>query len=157
MKTKEKERKKEKDQQKKKAIKNPRLETLSEIVELIELANDSLMKSDYDKAINYSEKVIRLAIKSNFDHHIKEQQQFLTQIAKRVQETYFVSEIKEAVNKIEKIYNALLEANQFSQAHEILETFKRYYQDKIDLDSIPLIKELSMKDMKERIKYKLEK
>ena len=126
-------------------------------MELIELANDSLMKSDYDKAINYSEKVIRLAIKSNFDHHIKEQQQFLTQIAKRVQETYFVSEIKEAVNKIEKIYNALLEANQFSQAHEILETFKRYYQDKIDLDSIPLIKELSMKDMKERIKYKLEK
>jgi len=151
-----KKRKKEIDQQQKKAIKNPQLETLSEIVELIDLANGSLMKGDYDKAINYSEEVIRLAIKSNLDYHIKEQQLFLKKIAEKVQETYFVSEIKEAANKIEKIYNALLEANQFSQAHEILETFKRYYQDKIDLDSIPLIKELSMKDIRERIKNRIE-
>ncbi len=114
------------------------------------------MKMDYDKAITYSEKVIRLAIKSNFDHHIKEQQQFLIEIAKKVQEKFFVTEIEEAVNKIEKIYNALLEAKQISQAHEILETFKRHYQDKIDLDSIPLIKELTMKDIRERVKNKVE-
>ena len=125
-------------------------------MEIIDLANDCLMKNDYDKAINYSEKVIRLAIKSNFDHHIKEQQQFLTKIAEKVQENFFASEINEAVSKIEKIYNALLEAKQFSQAHEILETFKRHYQDKIDLDSIPLIKELLMKDRREEIKNKLE-
>jgi len=156
MKKKEKERKKEIDQYQKKAVKNPRLETLSEIEELMALANDSLTKSDYDKAINYSEKVIRLAIKSNFDHHIKEQQQFLTKIAKKVQENFFVSEIKEAINKIEKIYNALLEAKQISQAHEILETFKKHYQDKIDLDSIPIIKELTMKDIRERIKNQVE-
>lgn len=156
MKKKDKERKKEIDEQQQKAIKNPRIETLSEIVEIIDLANDCLMKNDYDKAINYSEKVIRLAIKSNFDHHIKEQQQFLTKIAEKVQENFFVSEINEAVSKIEKIYNALLEAKQFSQAHEILETFKRHYQDKIDLDSIPLIKELIMKDRREEIKNKLE-
>lgn len=156
MKKKEKERKKRIDQEQKKAIRNPRIETLSEIVELIELANNSYMKSDYDKAINYSEKVIRLAIKSKFDYHIKEQQQFLIKIAKKVEETFFVSEIKEAVKKIEKIYNALLEAKQYSQAHEILETFKRHYQDKIDLDSIPLIKELIRKDLKERIKNKTE-
>ena len=156
MKKKEKERKKEIDQEQKKAAKNPRLEAISEIVELIALANDSLTKSDYDMAINYSEKVIRLAIKSNFDHHIKEQQQFLTKIAKKVQEKYFVSEIEEAVKKIEKIYNALIEAKQISQAHEILETFKKHYQDKIDLDSIPLIKELTMKDIRERVKNKVE-
>jgi HEPN domain-containing protein len=121
-------------------------------VELIDLANDSLMRGDYDKAINYSEEVIRLAIKSNFDHHIKEQQQFLTKIAKKVQENFFLSEIEEAVKKIEKIYNALLKAKQISQAHEILETFKKHYQDKIDLDSIPSIKELTMKDIRERVK-----
>ena len=156
MKKKKKERKKDIEQLQQKDIKNPRLEALSEIVELINIANSSLMKSDYDKAISYSEKVIRLAIKSNFDHHIKEQQQFLTKIAKKVQDNFFVSEIHEAVNNIEKIYNALLEAKQFSQAHEILETFKRHYQDKIDLDSIPLIKELTMKDIRERVKNKVE-
>ena len=156
MKKKEKERKKKKDQEQKKAIRNPRIETLSEIMELIESANDSFMRSNYDKAINYSEEIIRLAIKSKFDHHIKEQQQFLIKIAKKVEETFFVSEIKEAVKKIEKIYNALLEAKQFSQAHEILETFKRHYQDKIDLDSIPLIKELIKKDRREEIRNKLE-
>lgn len=156
MKRKEKERKKGKEQQQQKTIKNPRLEALSEISELINGANDSYMKMDYDKAINYSEKVIRLAIKSNFEQHIEEQQQFLTKIAEKVQEKYFVSEIKEAVKEIEKIYNILLEAKQVSQAHEILETFKRHYQDKIDLDSIPLIKELETKDRRERIKNKVE-
>ena len=155
MKKKDKRRKKEIDDLQKKATKSPRIETLSKIVELIDLANDSLMRSDYDKAINYSEKVIRLAIKSNFDHHIKEQQQFLTKIAKKVQEKFFVSEINEAVRKIEKIFNTLLETKQFSQAHEILETFKKYYEDKIDLDSIPLIKELTLKDMKAMIKNRL--
>ena len=156
MKKKEKERKKGKEQQQQKTIKNPRLETLSKIVELINIANDSYMKMDYDNAINYSEKIIRLAITSNLEHHIKEQQEFLTKIAVRVQEKYFVSEINEAVKKIEKIYNALLEAKQVSQAHEILETFKSHYQDKIDLDSIPLIKELIMKDRREWIKHKVE-
>jgi len=150
MKKKEKGRKKETDQEQKKATKKPQIE----IVELIYLANGSLMRSDYDKAINYSEQVIRLAIKSNLDHHIREQQQFLTKIAKKVQENYFVSEIKEAVKKIEKIYDALLEANQLSQAHEILDTFKRYYQDRIEIDSIPSIKELLLKDRREMIKKK---
>ena len=156
MKRKEKERKKGIEQQQQKTIKNPRLEALSEILELINGANDSYMKMDYDKAINYSEKVIRLAIKSNFEQYIKEQQQFLTKIAEKVQEKYFVSEIKEAVKEIEKICNILLETKQVSQAHEILETFKRHYQDKIDLDSIPLIKELEMKDRREWIKNKVE-
>jgi tetratricopeptide (TPR) repeat protein len=156
MNKKEKKRKKGKEQQQQKTIKNPRLETLSKIVELIDIANDYYMKMDYDNAIDYSEKIIRLAITSNFEHHIKEQQQFLTKIAKRVQEKYFVSEIKEAIKEIEKIYNILLEAKQVSQAHEILETFKRHYQDKIDLDSIPLIKELEMKDRREWIKNKVE-
>ena len=156
MKRKEKERKKGIEQRQQKTIKNPRLEALSEISELINDANDSYMKMDYDNAINYSEKVIRLAIKSNFEQHIEEQQQFLIKIAEKVQEKYFVSEIKEAIKEIEKIYNILLEAKQVSQAHEILETFKRHYQDKIDLDSIPLIKELEMKDRRERIKNKLE-
>ncbi len=156
MKRKVKERKKEIEQQQQKTIKNPRLEALSEILELINGANDSYMKMDYDKAINYSEKVIRLAIKSNFEQHIEEQQQFLIKIAEKVQEKYFVSEIEEAVKEIEKIFNILIEAKQISQAHEILETFKRHYQDKIDLDSIPLIKELEMKDRRERIKNKVE-
>ena len=156
MKRKEKERKKGIEQRQQKTIKNPRLEALSEISELINDANDSYMKMDYDNAINYSEKVIRLAIKSNFEQHIEEQQQFLIKIAEKVQEKYFVSEIKEAIKEIEKIYNILLEAKQISQAHEILETFKRHYQDKIDLDSIPLINELIKKDRREEIKNKLE-
>jgi hypothetical protein len=156
MKRKEKERKKGIEQRQQKTIKNPRLEALSEISELINDANDSYMKMDYDNAINYSEKVIRLAIKSNFEQHIEEQQQFLIKIAEKVQEKYFVSEIKEAIKEIEKIYNILLEAKQVAQAHEILETFKRHYQDKIDLDSIPLIKELEMKDRREWIKNKVE-
>ena len=49
MKRKEKERKKGIEQRQQKTIKNPRLEALSEILELINSANDSYMKMDYEK------------------------------------------------------------------------------------------------------------
>jgi len=135
--------------------KNPQIETLSKIVELSDLAEGSLMKGVFDDAIYYSEQVIRLAIENSMDHHIKKQEQFMKIVAEKVQKDFFVSEINEAASKIEMIYDVLIKAENFNQAHEVLETFKVHYRDKINLDSIQIIQDLTKKDLKERIKFKI--
>ena len=136
-------------------IKNPQIETISKIVELNDLAEGSLMKGDYDDAIYYSEKVIRLAIENGMDHHIKKQEELMKLIAEKVQKDFYASEINEAASKIEKIYDVLIKTQNFNQAHETLEAFKIHYKDKINLNSIQIIQELIKKDLKERIKFKI--
>ncbi len=136
-------------------IKNPQIETLSKIVELRDLAEGSLMKGVYDDAIQYSEQVIRLAIENGMDQHIKKQEEFMKIVAEKVQKDFFVSEINEAASKIEMIYDVLIKAENFNQAHEILEAFKIHYKDKINLDSIQIIQDLIKKDLKERIKFEI--
>ena len=132
---------------------NPKIELLSKIGNLKNFANDSLLQNDYDKAIGYSEKIIRLAIKHNIDNEIGDQQMFMKLIAEKVQHDYFISEINETVAKIQKIYNILINLNNFIQAHEIFETFLNNYKDKIDVNQLPQLKSLIDKDKKEWIKY----
>ncbi len=136
-------------------IKNPQIEALSKIVELSDLAEGSLMKGVYDDAIYYSEQVIRLAIENGMDHHIRKQEEFMKVIAEKVQKEFYVSEINKAASKIEKIYDILIKAENFNQAHEVLEAFKIHYKDKINLDSIKIFQDLINKDLKERIKFKI--
>lgn len=132
---------------------NPKIELLSKIGNLKNFANDSLLQNDYDKAIGYSEKVIRLAIKHNIDNEIGDQQKFMKLIAEKVQHDYFISEINETIAKIQKIYNLLVDLNNFTQAHEIFETFLNNYKDKVDINQLPQLKSLIDKDKKEWIKY----
>ena len=136
-------------------IKNPQIEALSKIAELSDLAEGSLMKGVYDDAISYSEQVIRLAIENGMEHHIKKQEEFMKIVAEKVQKNFFVSKINEATSKIEKIYDVLIKAENFNQAHEVLEAFKIHYKDKINLDSIKIFQDLIKKDLKERIKFKI--
>jgi hypothetical protein len=135
--------------------KNSQIETLSKIVELSDLAKGSLMKGVFDDAIYYSEQVIRLAIENGMDNHIKKQEEFMKIVAEKVQKDFYISEINEAASKIERIYDILIKAENFNQAHEVLEAFKIHYKDKINLDSIKIIQELIKKDLKERIKFKI--
>jgi tetratricopeptide (TPR) repeat protein len=134
-------------------IKNPKIEVLLKISDLKNVANSSLLEGDYDDAIKYSEKIIRLAIKHNMDNQIEEQQAFMKAIAEKVQQEFFLSEINDTASKIEKIYKILTESDNFAHAHEILELFLNNYKDKIDIDQIPLIKSLIERDKKEWIKH----
>jgi hypothetical protein len=74
-------------------------------------------------------------------------------IAEKVQHDYFISEINETVAKIQKIYNILINLNNFTQAHEIFETFLNNYKDKVDFNQLPQLKSLIDKDKKEWVKY----
>ena len=150
MKEKKPQKKKEKKIQEKERIrkKNPKIEFLSEISELMNLQQKYLAEENYDEAINLSEKIIRLSIKNDMEHSINEQKEFMNKIAIKVQRRYFISEINEAGKKIEKMYNILLDTDNYSQAHDILELFLKNYRGKIEIESIPIIEKLIKRDFR---------
>ncbi|MFW9773537.1 MAG: hypothetical protein ACFFFB_21255 [Candidatus Heimdallarchaeota archaeon] len=131
-----------------KHIKGSKYKTISKIQDLEILAKNAAMVGDYEKAFNYAEEIIKLAIRGGVDSYIKEQQQFLNAIAEKVHKDYVISEIEKHAMSIKKIYEKLINTDQIKQAHEILEAFRKNYSDNSYFNSIPLIQELINKDVK---------
>lgn len=136
-------------------IKGSKLKIISKIQDLEILAKNAAMIKNYDKAIEYAEEIIRLAIRGDADSYIKEQQSFLNSIAEKVQKDYMISEIEKYAMSIKKIYETLINTDQVKQAHEILETFMNNYNDLSYFSSIPLIQELINKDIKLWARYNI--
>ena len=155
MKKKQKKGKDSEEQEVKTLLRNPKLDIISEINNMKIVEENYLLNANYDDAINYAEKIIRLAIKNNMDSYIQEQKQFMKKLAEKVQNLYFTAQIEESGKMISKIYNVLLKSDNIIQAHEILEHFKQHYQNSSYFNSIPIIKDLVKKDQKEWLRYQI--
>ncbi|MFX1493388.1 MAG: hypothetical protein ACFFBZ_03835 [Promethearchaeota archaeon] len=136
-------------------VRNPKFDILSDIDDMKILEENFFLNGNYEDAINYAERVIRLAIKNKMDSYIKEQEEFMRKVAEKVQYEYYSSEIGESGKVIKKIYDILLESEKIYEAHEILESFKKKYHNNPSFYSIPLIKELIKKDETEWLKYQI--
>ncbi|MBY9003563.1 MAG: hypothetical protein KGD73_06300 [Candidatus Lokiarchaeota archaeon] len=128
-------------------------EILSKISDLEIIAKKAAMLGNYDDSIQYAEKIIRLSIRGNLPEHIKEQQNFLNEIAERVQKEYTIDEIHSVGNGIKKIYEMLIEGEKIQEAHIILNDFKKNYKDISYFNSIPLIQEILKRDNQLWISY----
>ena len=135
------------------AQKLERYEILSRISDLEVLERKASMIGDYNDSIQYAEQIIRLAIIGDSPEHIKEQQDFLNNIAERVQKKYTIEEIHSVGNGIKNIYETLIEGEKIQEAHSILNDFKNNYDDVSYFNSIPLIQELLSRDTQLWISY----
>jgi len=130
-----------------------RFEISSKIDELKNLAQNCYLSGNYQEAINYSEEIIKLAIKGDVPSYVKEQEKFINIIADKLQKEYMMSEVKNVATGIEQLYETLIKSNKVKKAHEILEDFKKKYEEIPNFESIPIVQQLIMKDNKEWIKY----
>ncbi|MFX0019911.1 MAG: hypothetical protein ACFFBT_15620 [Promethearchaeota archaeon] len=137
------------------AIRNPKFDALSDIDDMKILEENCLLNANYEEAINYAEKVIRLAIKNEMDSYVHEQEEFMRKVAEKVQGLYFSAEIGESARMIKKIYDILIKSGKNYEAHEIFESFKKHHQNNPSFYYIPLIKELIKKDKTEWLKYQI--
>lgn len=128
-------------------------EILSKISDLEILAKKASMIGNYDESIHYAEQIIRLSIKGDLSEHIKEQQDFLNEIAERVKKEYTIEEIHSVGNRIKKIYEILIGVEKIQEAHNILNDFKNNYKDISYFNSIPLIQDLLSRDNQLWISY----
>ncbi|MFX0025863.1 MAG: hypothetical protein ACFE8M_05565 [Candidatus Hermodarchaeota archaeon] len=137
------------------SIRDPKFDALSDIDDMKILEESCLSNGNYEDAISYAEKVIRLAIKNEMDSYIQEQEEFMKKVAEKVQGLYFSAKIGESGRMIKKIYDILIKSGKIYEAHEIFESFKNYHQSNPSFYSIPLIKELIKKDETEWLKYQI--
>ncbi|MBY9017305.1 MAG: hypothetical protein KGD66_00595 [Candidatus Lokiarchaeota archaeon] len=128
-------------------------EILSRISDLEILERKASMIGNYDDSIQYAEQIIRLSIRGDLPEHIKEQQNFLNNIAERVHKEYTIEEIHSVGNGIKKIYEILIKGEKIREAHSILNDFKNNYKDVSYFNSIPLIQELLSRDTQLWISY----
>ncbi|MHA1191245.1 MAG: hypothetical protein ACTSP9_02980 [Promethearchaeota archaeon] len=128
-------------------------EILSRISDLEILAKKASMIGNYNDSIQYAEQIIRLAIRGDLPEHIKEQQNFLNNIAERVHKEYTIEEIHSVGNGVKKIYEILIGGEKIQEAHSILNDFKNNYDDVSYFNSIPLIQELLSRDTQLWISY----
>lgn len=130
-------------------------EILSKIIDLEILAKEAAMLGNYEEAINKSEEIIRLSIIGDLSKYIEDQQKFLNEIAIEASKDYTIKEINDVGNGIKKIYEVLIEAEKFREAHNILNDFKEKYSDISYFNMIPLIQELLQMDSRLWMKYQL--
>ena len=128
---------------------------LSKIEDLENNAKKAMMTGNFEKAINISEDIIRLSIIGDLPKYIEEQQAFLNEIALKVSKEYTIKEINKVGNGIKKIYEVLIEAENFKEAHNILNDFKENYSNFPYFNTIPLIQELLKMDERLWMKYQI--
>ena len=128
---------------------------LSRIEDLENDAKKAMMTGDFEKAIKISEDIIRLSIIGDLPKYIEEQQAFLNEIALKVSKEYTIKEINKVGNGIKKIYEVLIEAENFKEAHNILNDFKENYSNFPYFNTVPLIQELLKMDENLWMKYQI--
>jgi hypothetical protein len=131
-----------------------KMEALSHIEELSFAAQDYRNKGNFDGAIVCADRIIRMAIQYELAaSYIKEQEDFINSMAKKIQKAHITSQIKEYTLWIDKQYDKLVEENAIVQAHDLVESLKERYKDVPEFDTIDIVQELIIKDKRAWIKY----
>jgi len=134
-------------------LKTNKLEIVSKIDNLRFLAQKNHMEGNFEDAIFNAEQIIRLAILTDMASYIKEQEEFINIMSKKVQEDYFISEIDKVCSSLNEMYDKLIESSQISQAHEIIKSFKNRYKDVAFFNTLLSVKELLSKEQKIWVNY----
>jgi len=129
-------------------VEEKKLEVLSQIDTLRFLAQKNRNEANFEEAIYNAEQIIRLAILNDMPSYLKEQEEFINTMAKKVQKDYFITEIDKVCSSLNDMYDKLIDTSQITQAHEIIESFKNRYSDVAFFNTIQSVRELILKDQK---------
>jgi hypothetical protein len=146
--------KEEKDLQETKKF--SKLDIMQQIDGLKSLQHTAYLEGKTEKAMLYANQIIELAIRYDLSYYIKEQEDFLTSIAEKAQKKYFTSEIEKECLLLNEEYDKLVEAGAVLQAHELIETFKKKYENNTIFEKLGFVKALLEKENKTWIKHQSE-
>ncbi len=135
------------------------LPVLSEINRLKEKSDKFFITNNYGEAIELAQKIVNLAREIKDDSLEQDQINFINEAHIRARASEILNEIEKACNEKTKIFNQLVEAEDYEEARTIVGEFKQKYADKYDLSSIPLAQQLLLKEenMVYRLKIEQEK
>jgi len=129
-----------------KEIKIEKIKIISEIDQLEVIANNQFLMKKYTEAIRICEKIIRLAQSVDLKSIIKEQEDFIIEINSHIEDKQKITHISEDFDRIEKDFEDLISKDEIEGAHAIIQTFKQKYAKIYNLDLMPSIRKILIKE-----------
>jgi len=125
-----------------------KIEVLSKIDELKVIANNHYLMGNYDEAIKVAENIMDIAEEAKLYSVVREEGEHIANLYKQGKDDHKFIVIRDEFEGLKEEYKNLLKRNEIKNAHELLQTFKKYYENDMNLTSFKRVKDLFFEDEK---------
>ena len=126
-----------------------KLNVLSKIDELKVIANNHYLMGKFDEAIKIAEKIMDIAEQARLYSVVREEGEYIANLYKQAKDEHKYIVIRDDFEGLEEEFDNLVEKGNIEEAHDLVQTFKQYYDLKnIDLNSFSNVKEFLSRDSK---------
>lgn len=125
-----------------------KIEVLSKIDELKVIANNHYLIGNYDEAIKVAENIMDIAEEAKLYSVVREEGEHISNLYKQGKDDHKFIVIRDEFEGLKEEYKKLLKQNEIKNAHELLQTFKKYYEKDMNLTSFKRVKDLFFEDEK---------
>ena len=123
-----------------------KLEVLSKIDELKVIANNHYLMRKFDEAIKIAEEIMDIAEQAELYSVVREEGEYIATLYKQAKDEDNFIVIRDDFEKLEKKFDDLVGKGGIGEAHDLVQTFKQYYEKKIDLNSFANVREFLSRD-----------
>ena len=125
-----------------------KIEVLSKIDELKVIANNHYLRGNFDEAIKVAEEIMDIAEEAKLYSVVREEGEHITNLYKQGKNDHKFIVIRDDFEDLKEEYQKLLMQNEIKNAHELLQTFNKYYEKDMNLTSFKRVKDLFLEDQK---------
>ena len=125
-----------------------KIEVLSKIDELKVIANNHYLMGKYDEAIKTAEEIMDIAEEAKLYSVVREEGEHIANLYKQAKDDHKFILVRDDFEGLKEEYQKLVEQNEINNAHELLQTFKKYYEKDMNLTSFKRVKDLFLDDEK---------
>jgi len=102
----------------------------------------------FDEAIKVAEEIMDIAERAKLYSVVREEGEYIANLYKQAKDEHKFIVIKDDFEGLEEEFNTLVEKGNIKEAHELVQTFKQYYEKNIDLNSFDNVSEFLSRDSK---------
>jgi len=125
-----------------------KIDVLSKIDELKVIANNHYLMGKYDEAIKVAEQIMEIAEEAKLYSVVREEGEHIANLYKQGKDDHKFIEVRDDFEGLKEKYQKLVGQNEINNAHELLQTFKKYYEKDMNLTSFKRVKDLFLEDEK---------
>jgi len=125
-----------------------KIEVLSKIDDLKVIANNHYLMRKYDEAIEVAEEIMDIAEEAKLYSVVREEGEHIANLYKQAKFDHKFNVIRDDFESLKEKYNKLVAQGEINNAHELLLTFKKYYEKDMSLNSFKRVKDLFLEDEK---------
>jgi len=125
-----------------------KIEVLSKIDELKVVANNHYLMGKYDDAIKIAEEIMDIAEEAKLYSIVREEAEHIANLYKQAKDDHKFIVVRDDFEGLKEEYEKLIAQNEVNNAHELLQTFKKYYEKDLNLTAFKRVKDLFLEDEK---------